>query len=149
MQIMPTQTGKKGKIKMSTELQFAVSHWPYFAPLVSCPKSEGDYKHLIAKLDELLDVVGGDEKHPLISLVDLMSNAIAVYEEQHINVAGAKGIDALKYLLAAHSLRQSDLKEIGSQGVVSEILQGKRKLNLRQIKKLAQRFKVSPETFID
>jgi HTH-type transcriptional regulator/antitoxin HigA len=47
-------------------------------------------------------------------------------------------------------LTQSDFKtEIGSQGVVSEILSGHRKLNLSHIKKLAGRFKVSPETFID
>ena len=51
--------------------------------------------------------------------------------------------------MKTHHLRQSDLTEIGSQGVVSEILTGKRKLNLRQVKKLAKRFKVTPETFID
>ena len=59
-----------------------------------------------------------------------------------------KGIDALRYLMEAHGLRQTDLPEIGSQGVVSEILNGRRELNLRQIKALAARFKVSPETFI-
>ena len=46
-----------------------------------------------------------------------------------------------------HSLSQSDLPEIGSQGVVSEILNGKRKLNVRQIQGLAKRFQVSPATF--
>ena len=39
--------------------------------------------------------------------------------------------------------------EIGSQGVVSEILNGKRQLNLSHIKKLALRFGVKPATFID
>jgi HTH-type transcriptional regulator/antitoxin HigA len=32
-----------------------------------------------------------------------------------------------------HGLKQTDLREIGSQGVVSEILSGKRDLNVRQI----------------
>ena len=32
-----------------------------------------------------------------------------------------------------HGLKQSDLSDIGSQGVVSEILRGKRELNTRQI----------------
>jgi HTH-type transcriptional regulator/antitoxin HigA len=40
------------------------------------------------------------------------------------------------------------LPEIGSQGVVSEFLSGKRELNLRQVKALAQRFKVSPNVFL-
>ncbi len=47
-----------------------------------------------------------------------------------------------------HDLKQSDLKlEIGSQGVVSEILNGKRQLNARQIKGLSKRFHVSPAVF--
>lgn len=48
----------------------------------------------------------------------------------------------------AHGLHQTDLPEIGGQGVVSELLNGRRELNLRQIKALAARFKISPETFI-
>jgi len=49
-----------------------------------------------------------------------------------------------------HKLKQNDLKnEIGSQGVVSEVLNGKRQLNVDQIKKLAKRFHVSASTFID
>ena len=38
--------------------------------------------------------------------------------------------------------------EIGSQGVVSEVLSGKQDLNLRQIQALSQRFHVSPAVFI-
>jgi antitoxin component HigA of HigAB toxin-antitoxin module len=39
----------------------------------------------------------------------------------------------------------SDLrKEVGTQGVVSEILSGTRKINARQAKSLARRFGVSP-----
>ena len=36
----------------------------------------------------------------------------------------------LASLMDEHGLRQSDLPEIGSQGVVSEVLAGKRQLNL-------------------
>ena len=46
-----------------------------------------------------------------------------------------------------HHLKQADLPEIGSQGVVSEILNGKRELNVRQIQALADRFHVSPAVF--
>jgi HTH-type transcriptional regulator/antitoxin HigA len=50
--------------------------------------------------------------------------------------------------MAEHELRQSDFPEIGSQGVVSEILSNKRELNTRQIRKLAKRFGVSPAVFV-
>ena len=56
--------------------------------------------------------------------------------------------DTLKYLMKEHDLKQSDLTEIGSQGVVSEILSGKRELNTRQIKLLSRRFHVSPSVFM-
>jgi HTH-type transcriptional regulator/antitoxin HigA len=46
-------------------------------------------------------------------------------------------------------LTQADLREVGTQGVVSEILAGKRKLNLRQAKALAKRFHIGLEAFID
>ncbi|MCB0071665.1 MAG: hypothetical protein KDE20_09420 [Caldilineaceae bacterium] len=56
--------------------------------------------------------------------------------------------DALRYLMDEHDLRQSDLPEVGSQGIVSEILSGKRELNVRQIRELAQRFHVDPAVFL-
>jgi len=51
-------------------------------------------------------------------------------------------------LMQEHGLTQSDLPGVGAQSVVSEILSGKRALNLRQIRWLAERFGVSVETFI-
>ena len=50
--------------------------------------------------------------------------------------------------MAEHDLRQADLPEVGSQGVVSEILSGKRELNVRQIRALAGRFGVSAAVFV-
>ena len=47
-----------------------------------------------------------------------------------------------------HDLKQSDIPEIGSQGVISEILSGKRQFNVRQIKLLSNRFNVSPAVFM-
>jgi HTH-type transcriptional regulator/antitoxin HigA len=55
----------------------------------------------------------------------------------------------LSYLIHEHGLKQTDLRhEIGTQGVVSEILNGKRALNVRQIQALAERFQVSPAIFL-
>lgn len=53
----------------------------------------------------------------------------------------------LAYLMQEHGLTQAELPEIGSQGVVSEILAGRRELNVRQIRALADRFHVSPAVF--
>ena len=53
------------------------------------------------------------------------------------------------FLLEEHGMTQSDLDEIGSQGVVSEDINLKRKLNLRQIVALSKIFSVSPSVFIE
>ena len=60
-----------------------------------------------------------------------------------------KAPDLLQFLMEEHGLTQSDLTEVGSpQGVVSEILAGKRELNVRHIRALSKPFKVSPSVFI-
>jgi HTH-type transcriptional regulator/antitoxin HigA len=40
------------------------------------------------------------------------------------------------------------LPEVGSQGVVWEILRGRRQINVRQVRALSERFGVSPAVFI-
>ncbi len=60
----------------------------------------------------------------------------------------SSGVDTLHFFMEEYGLTQSDLPEVGSQGVVSEILSGKRELNVRQIRVLAKRFHVSPAVFI-
>ena len=134
---------------MNQALVRATQHWKYISPVLSYPKNESHYNTLINRLDELLDIVKNNEKHPLIGLVDALSHLIASYEEAHVKKITTKGIDALKFLMESHQVHQSDLSEIASQGVISEILNGKRSLNLRQIKLLSKRFHVSPATFID
>lgn len=134
---------------MQQQLTQAIKHWKHVAPIVAYPKNEQQYEQLVSQLDELLDIVQNNEKHSLMGLIDVLSHLISHYEEQNHNATKITGIDALKFLMESHELSQSDLPEIGSQGVVSEILRGKRQLNVRQIKMLANRFEVDPSTFID
>lgn len=51
-------------------------------------------------------------------------------------------------VMQEHGLNQSDLPGVGTQSVVFEILSGKRQLNVRQIRWLADHFKVPVEMFI-
>ena len=124
------------------------NQWQAIASILTVPKTETEYYRLVEFLDSLLDEVGGEESHPLASFVDTIGTMIkAYYVEHHLFSEGAP-IEALNYLMAEHNLTQSDLPEIGSQGGVSEILSRKRKLNIRQIQALSERFRSSPATFI-
>ena len=110
-------------------------------------KDEHDYKRAVALLDRLLDEVGDNARHPLFGFLEVLGTLIESYESDHIEITGATGKDVLKLLMEEHGLTQSDLPELGSQGVVSEIFHGKRELNARQIKALSERFGVSPAVF--
>lgn len=106
------------------------------------------YDATVELLNRLLDESGGDEEHQLAPLIDLVGTIIEAFEHDRADVPGATPAETLRFLLQQHDLRQSDLPEIGSQGVVSEILSGKRELNPRQVRALAERFGVSPGTFL-
>lgn len=124
-----------------------LDHWAALEPILTI-RNEDEYDRAVATLNELLDEIGTDEKHPLYGLLDTLGTMIAAYEDANLELPEASGGETLAYLMEEHGLRQSDLPEVGSQGVVSEILSGKRELNMRQIRALAERFGVSPAVFI-
>lgn len=111
-------------------------------------RTKKDYNHAVALLDAIVDEIGNDEKHPLAELADAMGVFVERYEAEHTSIPEAKPAAVLRYLMREHALRQTDLPELGSQGVVSEVLAGKRELNTRQIKALAKRFGVSAAVFV-
>jgi HTH-type transcriptional regulator/antitoxin HigA len=122
-------------------------HWANIAPLLTI-RNEREYNAAVKRLNELLDEIGANEKHPLYSLLDTLGTLIHAYEEEHYPIPDINGVEVLRFLMDEHSLTQSDLPEVGSQGVVSEILNGKRELNVRQIRSLAQKFGVSSAVFV-
>lgn len=119
---------------------------PFFGPI----RNERDYERMQALMNELLNVVGDDEDHPLADLLDVVAMLVAQYEDENTPglLGDSKPLDVLKFLMEQHGLKQSDLREIGTQGVVSEILSGNRQINARQAKLLAKRFGVSPAVFL-
>lgn len=123
------------------------THWVYVQPILSI-RDEREYDLAVERMNELLDEVGNDEKHPLYGLLDTLGTLIHAYEEEHLSIPESNSADMLRYLMEERGLKQSDLSEIGSQGVVSEILNGKRELNVRQMRELAKRFHVSPAVFL-
>ena len=133
---------------MNSQLEKIAKIWPGIENIFSVPHNQKEYKRLVQILDGLIDEVGENESHPLASLMETLGSLIESYEDQNIPEASGSARDALKTLMEEHQLRQSDLSEIGSQGVISEILSGKRQFNVRQIKLLSQRFKVSPAVFM-
>ena len=122
-------------------------HWMRLRPLLNI-RTERDYDRAVRRLNNLLDEIGTNVRHPLYGLLDTLGTLLEAYEETHHPLPEVGGAEVLRFFMDEHGLTQSDFAEVGSQGVVSEVLSGKRELNVRQIRALAKRFHVSPGVFI-
>jgi len=110
--------------------------------------SQSQYEQALEALDSLLDATNNDENHPLADMLEALGELIHAYEEEHLPMNDARGVDVIRLLMQEHQLTQADLPEIGSQGIVSEVLSGKRDLNIRMIRHLSERFKLDPKVFV-
>ena len=135
-------------IPFENEIRETIRVWPVVSKVIFTINDEDSYKKAQKVLDNLIDSAC-EKKDPVKeSLIDTLGTLIKDFEYKHIPEPEEDPIGNLKFLMREHDLKQSDLKELGSQGVVSELLNGKRKLNIRQIKALSKRFHVSPSVFI-
>ena len=117
-----------------------------YEPLLAI-RNEREYDAAVEKVNALVDEVGDNPKDPRNRLLDTLSILIEAYDQEHYPIPVTSGVEMLKFLMEQHGLTQGDLPEIGSQGVVSEILRGKRDLNVRQIAALSKRFGLPPDVF--
>jgi HTH-type transcriptional regulator/antitoxin HigA len=108
------------------------------------------YENTVEMIDALMaagKLTRGQERY-LETLVQL----VQAYEARHhaIETADISGIGVLKYLLAENDMSASDLARLLGVHVSmgSKILKGERSLTVEHLRKLAGRFKVSPEVFM-
>ena len=112
-------------------------------------ESERHYRAMVDFMNNLLDKIGDREMHPLMGLLDIVTVFVRDYEGRNVDVPDAEPSAVLRLLMEQNDLRQTDLAKIfGSQSNVSEILSGKREINIRQARALGKRFGVSPAVFI-
>ena len=114
----------------------------------SAIRTKKDYTRATAVMEQLLDDVGEDENHPLADVLDYLSNQVATYESEHIDIPDAAPRDVLRFLMEQHSLTQSDLTDCAPQGRISDILNGRREISKALAKALAKRFGVGVEVLV-
>ena len=81
-------------------------------------------------------------------IIDYLTQQIVKFEEEHYPMEKPTPARMLSYFMEQHSHKQSDLKDIAPQSVISEILSGKREMNLGHIRKLAEKYHTDPSVFI-
>src|SRR3990167_5095239 len=86
------------------------------------PSNVKEYSKLEKILDELIDEIRGNEKHPLAIAMQIIGENLEQYDNEHYHDIGAEvsDIDMVKYLMESNNLRQIDLADIfGGQANVS------------------------------
>jgi antitoxin component HigA of HigAB toxin-antitoxin module len=94
-----------------------------------------------------------DEPSPvLLWLFDILGDRLAEYSHSSELDAMVEGADntagILRIIMSQNNLSQSDFPEIGTQGVISELLNGKRDFNMRHINELSARFDIPKRYFL-
>jgi HTH-type transcriptional regulator / antitoxin HigA len=111
--------------------------------VISSERQHRQYLDVLKALMDRDDLTPDEEKY-----AQVIATLIEAFEEEHYPIPDASPVEVLRALIDANNLRQKDLAPIfGGEGIVSEVLNGKRELNRRHIERLAERFHVSPAVF--
>lgn len=110
--------------------------------------SEDDYNQMLEGLERLMEV-GENLSLEESSLLETLAILIEAYEDSQFPLEPSSPQEVLLHLMEAQELKQVDLIDvIGSKGVVSEIVNGKRAISKSQAKALGEFFNISPALFI-
>ncbi|MEG3898380.1 MULTISPECIES: transcriptional regulator [unclassified Microcoleus] len=110
-------------------------------------ESEEEYDRLLAVAERLTFAKNRTPEER--ALYKLLVTLIEVYETENYPMDKSEPHEILQHIMESSGTRQADLVGIiGSSGVVSEVVNGKRAISKAQAKALGDYFKISPSLFI-
>jgi HTH-type transcriptional regulator / antitoxin HigA len=110
--------------------------------------SSEEYNQSLEIIENLMEK-GEDLTLEESSLLETLAILVEAYEETQSPLEDSSPQTVLLHLMEAQGLKQTDLLTvIGSKGIVSEIVNGKRAISKSQAKALGEFFSVSPALFI-
>jgi len=111
-------------------------------------ETEEENERTLAEVEKLMSY-GEDLTPEQEQLLKLLVALIEQFEDEHYQLKRATPHEVLNELMLARGLKQSDLVGIlGSKGVTSEVVNGKRGISKAQAKALGEFFHVSPALFL-
>ena len=110
-------------------------------------ETEDEYDRLLAVVERLTFAKNCTPEED--ALHKLLVTLIEVYDAENYPIDKSEPHEILQHIMESSGTRQADLVGIiGSSGVVSEVVNGKRAISKAQAKALGDYFKVSPSLFI-
>ena len=109
-------------------------------------RDDEDLKRVFRRLEKIFQAKDGtpqaDERDVLVTLVE-------AYENKHYDFGPADPVEAIKFRMEQEGLTPRDLEAfIGPSGRVSEVLNRKRPLSLRRIKRLHEGLTIPYESLL-
>ena len=110
-------------------------------------ETEEEYDYALSVVERLMF-----QKHRIPeeqAVYKLLVTLVEAYETEHYSMDESTPHEVLQHIMESSATRQADLVGvIGSSGVVSEVVNGKRSISKTQAKALGEYFKVLPSLFI-
>lgn len=111
-------------------------------------KTENEYRKLMQRIDELIEVVDDNTPKDDINYIelDLISDLVEEYEDIHYPIGTPSLVDTIKLRLYEMDITQAKLAEILgiSPARVSDIMRGKCEPTLKVARDLCQKLNISP-----
>ena len=109
-------------------------------------ESEEEYDYFLAIFEGIFSSEKSKENDAIIVILGFL---IESYEKEHYPIPELEPLEFLVGLMDLQELKQKDLVGIlGSKGVVSEVINGKREISKAQAKALGQFFNTSYKSFL-
>lgn len=108
--------------------------------------TEKEYDKALQRLDEIFDAKANTKEGQEAEVLALL---IEEYEQKYYKIESPDPITAIRIRMEEMEMKQKDLIDvIGSKGIVSEVLNKKRKLTVNMIRKLSDKLNITAQILI-
>lgn len=112
-------------------------------------ETDAEYERVLEFINRLMSKAEGKLSSEESVLLELLTQLVERYEEKNYPIPTAAPHEVIQFLMEDRGLQHKDLMPVlGSRGVTSDVINGKRKPSKSQIKLLAEFFRLSPELFL-
>lgn len=112
-------------------------------------RTEADYDRIAETVTRLALKGEGNLTPEEDALLELLTLLIERYDDEHYQIPDAPPHAVIQMLMRDRGVHHKDLVPVlGSPGSTSDVINGKRKPSKKQVKALAEFFKVPPEVFM-
>jgi HTH-type transcriptional regulator / antitoxin HigA len=110
-------------------------------------ETEDEYEQFLAVAERL--TFKKDQTPEESALYDLVTMLVETYEAQHYSIDESSPSEVLLHIIESSGISKVDLIDIfGSSEILTQVLAGKKAINISQANILGDRFQLSPTIFL-